>query len=195
MQYFKLGTEKKLIDPTPNKIWLRKKAKLMGLTLKKENLKHLPNASKDFVFELSNLSLIDGWSKSLERMPSFSIEHSDSYSQKVNTTVLSKSKNVMKHFRGGEQLLEKNFIEIASIYSKQSDALFCLKGVFAASLKKQSRWTFMVLTKVDGSVSHAYCQCPAGKVGTCSHMFAVMKLVGKWAIDKLTKIPEIKACT
>ena len=34
-----------------------------------------------------------------------------------------------------------------------------------------------------------------GKVGTCSHMFAVMKLVGKWAIDKLTKIPEIKACT
>ena len=53
----------------------------------------------------------------------------------------------------------------------------------------------MVLSKVDGSVSHAYCQCPAGKVGTCSHMFAVMKLVGKWAIDKLTKIPEIKACT
>ena len=26
-------------------------------------------------------------------------------------------------------------------------------------------------------------------------MFAVMKLVAKWAIDKLTKIPEIKACT
>ena len=64
----------------------------MGLTLKKENLKHLPNASKDFVFELSNLSLVDGWSKSLERMPSFSIEHTDSYSQKVNTAVLSKFK-------------------------------------------------------------------------------------------------------
>ena len=30
---------------------------------------------------------------------------------------------------------------------------------------------------------------------TCSHMFVVMKLVTKWAIDKLTKIPEIKACT
>ena len=67
-------------------------------------------------------------------MPSFSVEHTDSYSQKVNTAVLSKFKNMMKHFCGGEQLLEKNFIEIASIYSKQSDALFCLKGVFAASL-------------------------------------------------------------
>ena len=64
LQYFKLGTEKKLVDPTPNKIWLSKKAKLMGLSLKKENLKNLPNAPKDFAFELSNLSLIDGWSRS-----------------------------------------------------------------------------------------------------------------------------------
>ena len=100
----------------------------------------------------------------------------------------------MKHFRRWEQLLEEHFTGIASICSKQSDTLFCLKGVCAASLKKQNRWTFMALTKVDGSVLYAYIQCPTGKVGTCSHMFAVMKLVAKWAIDKLTKIPEIKAC-
>ena len=41
LQYFKLGTEKKLTDSTPSKIWLSKKAKLMGLTLKEENLKNL----------------------------------------------------------------------------------------------------------------------------------------------------------
>ena len=74
----------------------------MGLSRKKENLKNLPKAPKDFAFDLSNLSLIDGWSvlKSLEGMPSFSIEHIDSYSQKINTAVLSKkkSKKVMKHF-------------------------------------------------------------------------------------------------
>ena len=49
LQYFKLGVEKNLIDPTPNKIWLSKKAKLMILTLKKENLKNLPNTPKDFL--------------------------------------------------------------------------------------------------------------------------------------------------
>ena len=167
----------------------------MGLTLKKEHLKNLPNATEDFAFDLSNLSLIDGCSKGLEGMPSFSIEHIDSYSQKMNTAVISKSKKVMKHFRRGEQLLEENFIDIASIYSKQSEILFCLKGVCAASLKNQNRWTFMALSKVDGSVSYAYCQIPAGKVSTCSHMFAVMKLVAKWAIEKFTKIPEIKSCT
>ena len=42
----------------------------------------------------------------------------------------------MKHFLWGEQLLEENFIDIASIYSKQSDTLFCVKGVCAASLNK-----------------------------------------------------------
>ena len=101
-------------------------------------------------------------------MPSFSIEHIDSYSQKINTAVLSKSKKVMKHFRRGEQLLEENFIDIASIYSKQSDTLFCLKEVCAASLKKENRCTFMALSKVDGSICHAYCQCPAGKVAQLS---------------------------
>ena len=71
LQYFNLRTERKLIDPTPNKTRLSKKAKLMGLTHKKENLKNLPNAPKDFVFDLSNLSLIDGLSKSFEGCPHF----------------------------------------------------------------------------------------------------------------------------
>ena len=38
-------------------------------------------------------------------------------------------------------------------------------------------------------------QCPAEKVGTSSHMFSVMKLVAKWAINKLIKIQQIKPCT
>ena len=52
LQYFKLGVEKNVVDLTPNKIWLSKKAKLQRkliLTLKKENLKNLPNAPKDFL--------------------------------------------------------------------------------------------------------------------------------------------------
>ena len=41
---FQARDRKKLIDPTPNKIWLSEKAKIIGLTLKKENLKNVPNA-------------------------------------------------------------------------------------------------------------------------------------------------------
>ena len=80
-------------------------------------------------------------------------------------------------------------------FRKQSATLRCLKWVCAASLKKQNYWSFMALSKVCGSVSYAYCQRSAVKVGTCCHMFAVIKLALKWAIYKRTGMPEIKACT
>lgn len=50
----------------------------------------------------------------------------------------------------------------------------------------------MALTKPDGSAAYAYYRYPAGKVGICFHVFAVMKLVAKWVIDKINKILEPK---
>ena len=70
-----------------------------------------------------------------------------------------------------------------------------MKGVCGASLRKQNRIVFVALTKAEGSVAYAYCQYPAGRVGTRSHAFVVMKLVAKWVIDKINIIPEPKACT
>ena len=82
------------------------------------------------------------------------------------------------------------FINIASICSKQLGTLICLKGACAASLVKQFQLTFIGLSKVDSTVSMpCWCQCLAG---ACSYMFAVMKLVPKFATDKLTIIRQIK---
>ena len=56
----------------------------------------------------------------------------------------------MKPFLRCEQLLEENIIDIASVYSKQSDTLFFLKGVCAANMKKiQNCQTFVALFKND----------------------------------------------
>ena len=92
-------------------------------------------------------------------------------------------------------MLEEQYVDIGSIFTKQSDDFFCFRSVCGASLRKQNRIIFVALTKADGLVAYACCQCPAGKVGTCSHAFVVMKLVAKWVIDKINKIPEPKACT
>ena len=117
-------------------------------------------------------------------MSSFSIEHIDSYSQKIKYYCFIKVEKVKKHFCRGQQLLEENFIDIASIYSKQSDTLFCLKEVRVASLKNRTVGLLWHCLKFMTMIR----QCPAEKVGTSSHMFSVMKLVAKWAIDKLIKI-------
>ena len=74
--------------------------------------------------------------KVLKGSPHFLLNILTVIHKKINTVVLSRLTKVMKHFCRGEQLLEENFIDITSIYSKQSDTLFCLKEVCAASLKR-----------------------------------------------------------
>ena len=44
-------------------------------------------------------------------------------------------------------------------------------------------------------VIFAYCQCEAGKGGTCSHSFTLMKTLARWSLDQLKEIPEDIACT
>ena len=61
-------------------------------------------------------------------------------------------------------------------------------------LRKQNR-IFVALTKAEELVAYAYCQCSAGTIGTYYDAFAAIKLVAKWVIDKINKIPEPKACT
>ena len=144
----------------------------------------MPNIPKDFEYELTNLNSVVGWSKSLDDLPQFSVENIEKYPKMVTAGVFSVAV-VKKHFSRGEQLLEEQYVDTGSIFTKQSDDFFCFKGVCGASLRKQNRIIFVALTKADGSVAYAYCQCPAERVRTCSHIFAVMKLVAK--LTKLIK--------
>ena len=83
LQYFKQRTKQKLYDPTPNKKWLSKKVRMMGMTLKKNTLKDMPHVPKDFECELTNLNSVVGWSKSLDGLPQFSVENIEKYADIV----------------------------------------------------------------------------------------------------------------
>ena len=82
----------------------------------------------------------------------------------VTAAVLSKFKVVKAHISQKEQFLEKQYVAIGSIFTKQSDDFFRFKRVCGAGLKKQNRMIFMGLTKADRSVAYSYFQCPAGSV-------------------------------
>ena len=62
-------------------------------------------------------------------------------------------------------------------------------------MKSVNRWITVAINKVPVEVFFAYCQCAAGKPGICSHVFAVFKVVAKWALEKVTHIPTPTACT
>ena len=102
---------------------------MMGMTLKTNTLKDMPNIPKDFEYELINLNSVVGWSKRLDGLPQFSVENIEKYANMVTAGVLSKSTVVKKHFSRGEQLLEEQYADIESIFTKQSGDFFCFKGV------------------------------------------------------------------
>jgi len=148
-----------------------------------------------FKNDFNNLSQSEGWSKTLENVPAFTMQDINTYVNKINIIHNSKSKAIKKHFQRGEQFIEENYIDVNSVHTKQNDDLFSIKGVCAASLKKKDRWIFLILSKSTAEIKFGYCQCPAGKAGTCSHAYALLKMLAKWVIDRLPIVPVEKACT
>ena len=196
LHYIENNTASRIVDPTPEKLWIRKKAEKLGIILtplwKEGTLPLVPNALKA---DISNTLDLAGWSKSLEGMPNFTVTNITNYHTCVNNTFCKNSTAIKKHFIRGDQFIEEKFIDTTNIYVKQDDLIFCLKGVAAASLKKANRWVFLAINKNTSDIIYAYCQCPAGRAGTCSHAYALMKLLAKWVVDRLSMVPEAKACT
>ena len=124
-------------------------------------------------------------------MPTFTIEHIDKYYEKVNDAFSQNSTKVKKHSHRGEQLLEEPFLDVGSVVVKKNLSLFCIKGLCAASMNNMNRWVTVAISKFPVEVYFAYCQCAAGKPRICSHVFALFKLVAKWAIEKVNYVQRL----
>ena len=186
-----------MIDSTPERKWIYKKAnklKLKTILPQKTNFKPI-SCPKEFTADLQNLNSSDGWSKNLVNLPSLTLDKIIAYVERVNKTFITKSKKIEKHFQQGQQFLEENFIDLNSISSKQNDKYISVKGICSASLKQKDRWVFIVIQKCTSDIEFATCQCPAGRAGTCSHSYAVSKVIVKWVIDRVFIIPQQRACT
>ena len=177
-------------------MWIRKKAAKLGVILtplwKEGTLSSVPDELRA---DVSNPLDLAGWSKSLNGIPNFTVTNISEYHERVNNTFCKNSTAIKKHFIRGDQFIEEKFIDSTNIYVKQGESIFFLKGVAAASLKKANRWVFLAIDKKTNDIVYAYCQCPAGRAGTCSHAYVLMKLLAKWVVDRFLMIPEPKACT
>lgn len=198
LQYYKNGTQNNIVDPTSDKKWLRKKAEKLGILLspgKTNNGNIIIQCPEVLRNEIGHPKNAAGWTKDITNLPKITIYEIEQYHKKINDLVLEKSLKIKKPFTRGAQFLEENFVDVGSIHAKENDNIFSLKGVCGASLKKADRWIFVAIDKLSNEILYCFCQCPAGKVGTCSHAYALMKLLAKWVLDNLKIIPEPKACT
>ena len=116
LQYFNAGNQKHVVDPTPDKKCLLKKAASLGKIFIPNNSKiDLPQVPTGFKNELTDFTMTDGWYKSLLGIPKFSVHQIEKHAMKINEIVTPKSTIVKKHFNRGEQLLEEKYIDIGSI--------------------------------------------------------------------------------
>ena len=81
------------------------------------------------------------------------------------------------------------------VFSKENDQYFFLKATCSASKKPTSYCLSLAISKFSKEIVYAFCECPAGSGGLCSHSFALMKLAAKWSIDRLHYIPSETSCT
>ena len=195
LQYFNNNQENHLVDPSSDLRWKKIKADKLGVILLIELDPSLPECPDVLKNELGTIKSIAGWTKSLLGVPTFNSSKIKEYYELINNKLTKQSTLVKKHFERGSQLLEESFITVDSVYVKEADSLYCVKGVCGASLKKKDRWVTIALSKDTADIKFAFCQCTAGKTGTCSHTFALMKLLAKWVLDNRTEIPDEVACT
>ena len=159
-------------------------------------------SNESFVIEAADPLLVKGnygkddvgWSQSIVGLPRISGVEIDQFFEETTRAVIKQGTKIKKHFNRGEQFLAERYIDPDYVFTKFNEGYFFIKGICSASLKKDERWVSLALSRKDNKVSYAFCECPSGNGGQCSHAYALMKLVAKWSLDKLTEIPVL-ACT
>ena len=102
----KNGTQNQVVDPTPERKWLRLKACHMGWVI---------HDDPEFIIQDHDPYLVignygsdsNGWCQSLINLPKISIACIETFYEKSIGTVMHKGTTIKKHFRRGEQFIKE----------------------------------------------------------------------------------------
>ena len=191
------GEESRLFDPTVEKKWLKAKAKKSGVRLK-VGRKKVKDQVPPVVFrgELIALENPAGRGKSFSGLPVFTKKEIDVFVQNLTRSTMGDSATkIKKHFERGKQSVNENFVDLLRFVVKEDNDCFYVKGLAAASLRQNDRWVSVSITKSSAAREFCYCECEAGKSGTCSHVYAVLQMLEKWSLERLKEVPDLVPVT
>ena len=181
-----------MFDPTVDRKWMKLKAEQLNVRLKVEREK-VKDQLVPHVFrgELGGIKNPAGWGKSLCGLPVFTKKEVDSFVENVNEKVAGNNAvRIRKQFERGKQLVKENFVDLFRFLTKEDSRYFYVKSLVGASLKQKDRWVSVSIRKDSAEIQFCYCECEAGKSGTCSHAYAVLHLLAKWSLEQLTEVPD-----
>ena len=95
----------------------------------------------------------------------------------------------------GQKFFDEKHIDSDTVYSKQNDDYFLVKGKCSASKKQVEYKISLVISKRNKEIIFSHCECKAGDGGLCSHSYATMKIKSMWSMKGLNVIPSEESCT
>ena len=194
LEYIKSGIDTNIIDPTPEKKFLREKARRNGWIIRTYPSTTV-NAYDPYLVKGNFKMQVDGWTKILENLPAISNTEIDLFFEESASKIINSASVIKKNHLRGESFIIEKFIDTETVFSKQNEKYFYLKGYCSASKKQREYCLSLAINKISKNIAYAFCECPAGSGGLCSHSFALMKLAASWSVQSLKYIPDEISCT
>ncbi|XP_031556748.1 uncharacterized protein LOC116293463, partial [Actinia tenebrosa] len=164
-EYIKNGKDKDIVDPDPNRLYLRRK---------QHRLKHVVNED-----EAERRVLVkfpeNNWGTCLQKMPMFTRAEMNNHVTRSGKNIANKKCNsVPTSFRKAKTFLEDEYLH--SIETNDNQRCFYVKSKCCHSFRKNDppHDLKVALCIITGDVLKALCSCVAGTVGYCNHILALM---------------------
>lgn len=172
-EYIKSGKDKEIVDPDPNKIYSRRKSRIVE-----------SNSSKDSSDSRKTVTFpTDNWSTSLAQMPLFTIAELNNHI--VNSGKRSGGQDhhsVPTNLIKAKKFLDDEYLE--EIESNHDAETFYFKSKCCHSFRKNEppHQLKIAICIVSGEVKRSICTCVAGKSGFCNHILALMFKLCKFSL-------------
>lgn len=196
-EYIASGRDQLIVDPDPNKIYTKRKARECSISLPDSSSQNKASAGVKYPST--------GWGKALEKLPLFTKaemkKHIENSGKKMGSV---EHHSVPTSLKRAKTFLQDEYLK--DIEANDDEHYFYFKCKCLHSYKKHDApHTIQVaLCIISGQVMDATCTCAAGKVGYCNHTLALMLKICKYSLfeskttedlrDELDENPTL-ACT
>ena len=172
-EYINTGHDKNVIDPDPDKIYLKRKERQSG-QLHENKTTDCPVTFPDDC----------QWSTKLERMPMFSKAEMNIHVSKTGKKLDPKKHghSVPTSLRKAKSFLNDEYLQ--DIKTASDSNFFFVKSLCHHSYRKNDppHILRLALCLVTAEVKYAHCSCAAGKVGFCNHVLSLMMQLCKYTL-------------
>ena len=140
----------------------------------------------------------NGWTKSLEKLPSFTHGKLENKLVKnAHTMPDNLAPKAHRNIKRGYVLWKEGYVK--NMFVKPdvgaSEIRFLVKARVSASMKSVSYQVYTHLCQMTGEVLYAKCCCKAGQGGCCKHVAAFLYTILDFSNLSLTTVPVELTCT